>query len=56
MEMTREQFKELFGLKEEDAGMEYADELHEDGECWWDIARGNIATMNMLLLRGEHER
>lgn len=53
MEMTREQFKELFGLNDEDAGMEYADELHEAGEGWWNIARGNIATMNMLLLGEE---
>lgn len=51
MEMTREQFKELMGLEEGDAGLEYADECMERGiDSYWEIAKANIATMNMLLL------
>lgn len=49
MELTRNQFMELMGLRENDEGMEYADELHANGETWWDIAKRSIATMNMLL-------
>lgn len=49
MKITREQFMDLMGLEEGDDGMDYADECHESGESWWDIAKGNIATMNMLL-------
>ena len=49
MEMTREQFMELFGLEESDAGMEYVEEQHEAGESWWEIAKGSIATMDMLI-------
>lgn len=50
MDMTREQFMELFDLHEGDDGMEYADEQHENGETWFEIAKANIFTMNMLLL------
>lgn len=53
--MTREQFMDLMGLNDSDAGMEYADECHTNGEEWWDIAKGMIATMNMLLLQEEEE-
>lgn len=47
--MTREDFMELMGLNEGDEGMEYADEQHENGETWFEIAKSTIATMNMLL-------
>ena len=49
MEMDREQFMELMGLNESDDGMEYADECHNSGQSWWEIAKDSIATMNMLL-------
>ena len=47
--MNREQFMELMGLNEGDDGMEYADECHNNGQNWWEIAKASIATMNMLL-------
>lgn len=50
MELTREQFKELMGLKDDDNGMEYADALHFEGQSYWEIAQSLIATMNFLLL------
>ena len=50
MEMTREQFKLLFMMEDDDAGMEYADEEHASGKSWFEIAQGNIATMNALIL------
>ena len=49
MTITREQFMELMGLKEFDNGMDVADEMHEDGMSWWDIAKANISTMNFIL-------
>lgn len=49
MNMTREDFMELMSLNEGDDAMEYADEQHENGETWFEIAKANIATMNMLL-------
>lgn len=49
MEMTREQFKELFNLNDDDNGMEYADEQHEEGMSWFEIAKISIATMSFLL-------
>lgn len=48
-DMTREQYMDLFGLTEFDAGMEYADEEVANGATWYEIAKSNIATMNMLL-------
>ena len=53
MEMTREQFKLLFGMNDDDNGMEYADELHHEGMSWFEIARDFIATMNGLILDSE---
>lgn len=50
MEITREQFMDLMGFNEGDDGMDYAEELHEAGESWWEIAKGIIASMNLLLL------
>ena len=51
MEMTREMFKELFGLNDDDMGMEYADEQHEaEGISWWEIAKADIASMNYIIL------
>ena len=50
MELTREQFKLLFSMEEGDDGLEYADELHEEGKTWFEIARDSITTMNGLLL------
>lgn len=47
--MTREQYMDLFDLTESDAGMEYADEEVANGSTWYEIAKSNIATMNMLL-------
>lgn len=47
--MTREDFMELFDLTEGDDGLDYADEQHENGETWFEIAKATIATMNMLL-------
>ena len=49
MEMTREQFMELMGLRDGDDGMDYADEQFECGESWWEIAKSTIATMNVLM-------
>lgn len=49
MEMTREIFKELFNLSEGDDGLDYADEQHENGMTWFEIAKSTIATMYMLL-------
>ena len=50
MEMTREQFMELMGMEEGSDGLDYADELHEDGKDWFQIAKELIATMNAILL------
>ena len=52
--MTREMFKELFGLNDNDSGMEYADEQNESGLSWWEIAKSNISAMNYLLLNDEY--
>ena len=50
MEMTREQFMELFGLNEGDAGMEYVDECMASGfDGYWEMAKSLIATTDMLL-------
>lgn len=49
MEMTREQFMELMGLKEFDDGMDTADEMHAEGKSWWNIAKASISTMNFML-------
>ena len=49
MEMNRKQFMELMGLNEGDDGLDYADEMHEEGMSWWEIAKESIATMGMLL-------
>ena len=46
--MTREQYMDLFGLTEFDAGMEYADEEVADGISWYELAKANIATLNYL--------
>jgi hypothetical protein len=48
-EMTRQKYKELFSLNDYDSGMEYADERHEEGVSWWEIAKADISTMNYLL-------
>ena len=53
MELTREQFKMLFSLEEGDDGLEYADELHEEGKSWFEIARDSISTMNFLILNSD---
>lgn len=49
MEMTREQFKLLFGLNDYDEGMMIADEEHEQGKDWFQIAQESIAQMNSML-------
>ena len=46
--MTREQYMELFGLTEMDAGMEYADEEVANGSTYFKIAKMNISTLNYL--------
>lgn len=50
MNMTREQYMDLFGLTEMDAGMEYADEEIANGEyeSWYELAKANIATISYL--------
>ena len=55
MKMSREQFKELMGLEESDMGMEMADECYNDIGSWWEVAKGIIAGMNILLLEQENE-
>ena len=49
MEMNRKQFMELMGFKEGDDGLDYADEMHEEGMSLWEIAKETITTMNMLI-------
>ena len=49
--MTREQFKDLFGLDEFDAGMEYADEEVATGSTYYECAKLSIATMNSLIFK-----
>ena len=50
MELTREQFMELMGLNEGDVGMDHAEEWHDAGESWWDIAKASIFNMNQIIL------
>ena len=47
--MTREQYMDLFDLTDFDAGMEFADEEVAKGATWYEIAKMNIATMNVLI-------
>lgn len=53
MEISREQFKELMGLEDSDMGMEMADECYEEIGSWWEVAKGMIASLNMLLMEEE---
>lgn len=48
-DMTREDLMDLFGLEENDIGLEFADEQHEDGETWYEIAKGSILQMQAML-------
>lgn len=53
MEMTREQFIELFDLKETDEEIDVelvlADRMHEEGMSWFEIAKLTVATVYDLL-------
>lgn len=46
--MTREQYMELFGLTEMDAGMEFADEEVANGSTYFEVAKSSIATLTFL--------
>lgn len=52
-EMTREDFKKLFGLKDSDASMENFDALHEEtGMSWYNMALMQISQMDYMI-RGD---
>lgn len=51
MEMTREQFMELFKLTEDNMEELELDQDHENGESWFEIAQGIISQMNSLLVK-----
>ena len=48
-EMTREDFKMLFKLDDFDEGMFLAEEDHEKGKSWFQIAQESIEQMNSML-------
>ena len=48
--MTREEFKLLFDLKDTDAAMENFDDWHEEtGWSWFKIARMQIDQMDLMI-------
>ena len=48
--MTREDFKKLFELKDTDAAMENFDDFKEEtGISWFEIARMHICQMDLLI-------
>ena len=47
--LTREQFMNLMGLEERDEGMLIAEDEHEAGATWFEIARSTIAQLNIML-------
>lgn len=49
--MTREQFMELMGLTEENMEELELDIDHENGESWFDIAKGMIDQLNHFIAR-----